>query len=471
MNGPRRNNVATLSVFFLLLVFAVACNGASPMDTVQPPSTTTMNPGLTEEPVSPSSASPTIVPTPTDAPARPTATAQPSPTPTPRAVPVPDLNCEGCSVVVLAKDGLRNIDFRRNQQFLLVGCYFDEQIDGPRGPRASRELVFSHKYQARIDDQVVVNWSPSATRDWPTEGCYEIATTYTGHGDYVYCPGSAFAGCRYGLGGIDIQMHTFKMLDHVEIPSGKWDNYRSVPPTPTPPPTAAVVPTPTPSPTPEPTATPLPDPTATRPPTATPAPMPTLIPTPTATPVPTPTPVPTATPTPEPRQWEYAGHWHRDLAYESVLNEVLKSEGSDGQAQVATLDADPSSWAADLSLSLGCIADLGVAYLTSYSWVVPPSVDTYAIGMWNEKTDSWAEENLGWYKNPLITDDGSAAYITNRTQLRQIIGILETAVENQNPDLVLNIGMFDSENEEVQDLWGEFDPTGLEDVLQYLPCF
>lgn len=139
--------------------------------------------------------------------------------------------------------------------------------------------------------------------------------------------------------------------------------------------------------------------------------------------------------------------------------------------KVATLDAIATAWSADLSLSLGCIDGLGVVYLTPYSWVVPPSVDTYAVGVWNEKTDSWVEGDLGWYKDPLITDDGSAIYVTNQTQLRQIIRILEKANQNRNPDLVLNVGMFDSKNDDMEDLWGEFDPTGLQDALQYLPCF
>ena len=153
------------------------------------------------------------------------------------------------------------------------------------------------------------------------------------------------------------------------------------------------------------------------------------------------------------------------------LNAVLQSEGFDSQAKVATLDAIPTGWAADLSLSLGCIGGIGVGYLTPYSWVVPPSVDTYVVGMWNRKTGAWVDDDLRSYKNPLFTDDGSAIYVSNKTQLRQIIGILEKANQNRNPDLALNVGMVDSKNEDVTALWGEFDPTGLQDALQYLPCF
>ena len=205
------------------------------------------------------------------------------------------------------------------------------------------------------------------------------------------------------------------------------------------------------------------------PPTRTFLTMPTVIYVPPPAPVSTAAPRPT--PAPEPIQWESTGHWYRDLVYESFLNGVLKEEGLDGQSSGATLDAMPTGWAADLNLTLACITDLGVAYLTPYSWVVPPSADTYVIGMWDGEAGDWVQEGLGWYKNPLITDDGSAIYITNRIQLRQIITLLETALVNRNPDLTLNVGIFDSENEDVVELWGVFDTTGLQDALQYLPCF
>ena len=162
------------------------------------------------------------------------------------------------------------------------------------------------------------------------------------------------------------------------------------------------------------------------------------------------------------------------MSYELALNAVLESQGFDNSAQVATLDADPTGWGFDLSFSLACVTGHRIAYLAPYSFVVPPSVDTYVVGMWNDEAGSWVEDGLGWYTSPILTDDGAAIYLTSRAQLRQIIAVLETANENQNPNLVLAIGMFDSTNEDVEDvreLWGQFDPTGLQDVLQYLPCF
>lgn len=229
--------------------------------------------------------------------------------------------------------------------------------------------------------------------------------------------------------------------------------------------------------TPYPTHTPYPTPTA--PPTPTPpptnTPSPTDTPSPTSTPYPTPTPEPTATPVPtpthEPSGWESTGNWHRDLAYEAALSVALEEIGFKDKPAVATLDAIPTGWAADLSLSLGCISGIGVTYLTPYAFEVPSSVDTYIIGMWNDKTGAWVVADAEEYRNPVITDDGWAIYITNNVQVRRIIGLLHTANQNRNPDLVLNAGMFNSQNEDETGLWGEFDPAGLQDALRYLPCF
>ena len=201
--------------------------------------------------------------TPTTTPVPPVTSPQPPATPPSKSLPIPDLDCEGCEVIVLDEDEVRDKYFRRGRQYLLAGCYYGEQIDGPRGPNADREVVFSHQNNAHVDDQIIVNWGASRTRDLPGQGCYELVATYTGEDDYTYCPGSVPGGCRAGFGGIALQFHTFKILDYAEISSGKWRDYRTAAPTPTPPPTATVVPFPTPPPTLSPTPTPTPEPTAT----------------------------------------------------------------------------------------------------------------------------------------------------------------------------------------------------------------
>ena len=164
------------------------------------------------------------------------------------------------------------------------------------------------------------------------------------------------------------------------------------------------------------------------------------------------------------------GNWYQDLAYETSLNAFLESEGINSRTQVVTMDAALTGWGPDLSLSLGCITGLAVAYLSPYSYVVPQMVDTYVVGVWDREAVSWVHEDLGRYHAPVITDDGSAIYVTNRTQLLQIVAILRTANENQHPNLILSAGMFDSRHEDVPGLWGQFDPTGLDKALRYLTC-
>ena len=219
-----------------------------------------------------------------------------TPTPAPRAMPVPGLGDGSHPIVVLGPDRLQDAGFRRSQRYILVGCYYEEEITGPRGPNADRELRFSYKSRADTDDTVTVDWGSSSERGLPERGCYELATTYTGPKKYVRTTRFNIPGT--GSGGIE--MHSFKMLDHAGISSDKWNEYRSAPPTPTPEPTATPSPTATPDPTATPTITPTPEPTATPPPTLTPTPTPTPTLTPTPSPTPTATPRPTSTPTPTP---------------------------------------------------------------------------------------------------------------------------------------------------------------------------
>ena len=260
---------------------------------------------IATQPVAPS---PTVAPRPTATP-MPTPTLTVTPTPAPKSMPVPDLDCEGCPVVVLGQDRLQNADFRRNRRYLLAGCYYGEEIAGPRGPNADRELMLSYKSRALRDDSyrsqadkgdiITIDWGSSSERDLPERGCYEIAAMYVGQKEYFRATRSSIPGVR-GSETRGTKIHSFKMLEHASISSDKWRDYRSAPPTPTPEPTPTPMPTPSPTPTTTPTVTPTPEPTATPTPTLTPPPTPTPTLTPTPSPTPTATPRPTATPTATP---------------------------------------------------------------------------------------------------------------------------------------------------------------------------
>lgn len=195
---------------------------------------------------------------------------------------------------------------------------------------------------------------------------------------------------------------------------------------------------------------------------------------PTNTPIPTPTPQPTATlvptSTPEP-QWQHMGNWVQAKTVEQSINEFAKSTGLDIQARIATLHSDGGEWGDELSISIGCIGPERVAYLTPYSGIVPNSVDTYVFGLWNNRTENWVEDDLGWYGNPDLTDDGSSIYIPSPARVNQIVRAMERANQNRDPEAILSAGIFNSENDEEPGLWGEFDASGLESALKYLTCF
>ena len=169
-------------------------------------------------------------------------------------------------------------------------------------------------------------------------------------------------------------------------------------------------------------------------------------------------------------EWEGTGDWYRDHDYELGVNLALEAQGLNISASFATLDALESEQSGDLSLTLGCIGKVKTMYLTPYSLEVPSSMDTYGVGMWDYKAGGVATGTWAIYKNPALTDDGSAIYVSKNSQVRGIVDALWKSDANQDPDLVLNAAMYDSTTE-YSGLWSDFDPTGLEDALDYLPCF
>ena len=245
------------------------------------------------------------------------------------------------------------------------------------------------------------------------------------------------------------------------------------------------VPTATPAPTytPYPTATPYPTPTTA--PTATPyptaTPRPTYTPYPTATPTPTPTPVPTATSTPlptatptlAPQVWSQTGSWYRDTLYEQSLVPIVEEIApwmSASDVRVATLDAVSTSPDRDLWLSLGCLGPLRIGYLGTYKYEVPSWVTSHSYGFWDEGRGGWSENVIEFYE-PVVTDDGAAIYTSDRTQLSQILSILRTATGPLPEGHILVAGMWPLDASVQTGLVAELDPTGLDDVMNYLTCF
>ena len=250
-------------------------------------------------------------------------------------------------------------------------------------------------------------------------------------------------------------------------------------------PTATSLPTQTPYPTYTPYPTPTEVPTATHYPTATPrptyTPYPTATPTPTPTAMPTPTPLPTATPVPTPtptptlapQVWDQTGYWYRDTEWEQGLVSILEVDApwiSSSDVKVATLDAISNSLDRDLWLSLVCLGSSRFAYLGTYEYEVPSWVNSHSYGFWDAERGEWSE-NIIYFYDPILTDDGSSILISGRTQLRQILSMLRTAAGPLPEGYVFVAGMWPGYGSSQRGLVSDFDPTGLNDVLDYLTCF
>ena len=98
-------------------------------------------------------------------------------------------------------------------------------------------------------------------------------------------------------------------------------------------------------------------------------------------------------------------------------------------------------------------------------------MDAYFVAIWNEITEKFVEGDSAFYYDAVITDDGSALFISHRLQIDNIIRMLEKLDQNRHPELELSINMFDSEDDDAEEFWADFDPTGLRDALAYLPCY
>ena len=447
---------ARLAVALAFLLFA-ACT--SPQATnlpdatpTQPAPTATVAPSDTPAALPSPTPVPSVnlVPSPTPAPTSPL-----SPTPGPKAFPMPDLDCDGCEVVVLNEGELQAKHFRQGRQYLLVGCYYGEQIDGPTGPNASREVIFSHQNNAHVDDQIIVNWGSSRTRDLPGSGCYELAVAYMGEDDYTYCHGSTPGGCRFGIGGIDLQFHTFKVLEYTGISSGKWSAYRALPPTPTPVPTAA----------PEPTTTP--EPTVTPTPTGTPEPTATLAPAPS----PTPTPIPTAQPSPTP--WLYTDHWARapDLEEELRRSGQINAPGHPIAYRSVLLQPDPMSPAQLIELAISCAhhetqGKFTIPQIFQFAEPFPATIGSFGFVIYDVEAQEFVKPIYTYTAYP--ADDHHSIIATHRNAARDLIGLLRHTAKGLPDHQYFMIDVLHEDGSLYTA--SVFDPSGIEDALEYLDC-
>ena len=210
-------------------------------------------------------------------------------------------------------------------------------------------------------------------------------------------------------------------------------------------------------------------------------PLPTLEPLPTYTPYPTytmyptttATRIPTSTPKPSPMQtgeWSGTGEWYRDPLFEDALTKHFQKQGFSHTAAAALLNADPQGWSSDLFLGLVCVGSFKAVYIWSYNFVIPDGFDAYTIGIWDKVAGEWTDYTSARF-TPIITDTGSAIYITNQAQVGQIIDIIKDTDRLENlPNLAMSAIIYDSMNTAGEHMGSEFNPAGWQDAALYLGC-
>lgn len=142
--------------------------------------------------------------------------------------------------------------------------------------------------------------------------------------------------------------------------------------------------------------------------------------------------------------------------------------GADYDIRAATLDADPRFTWGDLALSLTCINEQPVGYLSPYSLMVPVGADTYAAGIWEVVTGEWADRVSS--PTALLTDEGSSLIILNRATLLSILTLMNRTASGLPQGQEFSAGIWTSHSDD-PGIWGSFDPRGLEDGLEHLGCY
>ena len=113
--------------------------------------------------------------------------------------------------------------------------------------------------------------------------------------------------------------------------------------------------------------------------------------------------------------------------------------GVDYDVRIATLDSDPTSTLpGEIYLSLGCLNDVPWGWLTPYTLVVSADIDTFAVGIWDRKSEKFVDDIPN---QPAVrTDDESGLYISNRVVLSGVTRLLRQAASSLPQGQVLTAG-------------------------------
>jgi hypothetical protein len=144
--------------------------------------------------------------------------------------------------------------------------------------------------------------------------------------------------------------------------------------------------------------------------------------------------------------------------------------GTDYDVRIATLDADPTTAiSGEIYLSLGCLGDVPLGWLTPYTLVVSADIDTLAIGIWDRKSEKFVDAIPN---QPAVrTDDASGLFISNRVVLSGVTRLLRDAASGLPQGQALTAGMGGKSSDGTTWMWADYDVDGLLDALNYLGCF
>ena len=165
--------------------------------------------------------------------------------------------------------------------------------------------------------------------------------------------------------------------------------------------------------------------------------------------------------------WERSGDWSRNEYEEQGFAEYLRRQGIRAESiRIASLDSPIISPDRDAFITFGCIDGLGVVHILSYTDKLPVGETEYAFGLFGVGVTGPDDV----FSHTDLANVGEVAgdyriIITEPARINSILEMLRTAAGT--PDKL--VGLDVRRRNEV--LRATFEPTGIEDALDYLGCF
>ena len=165
--------------------------------------------------------------------------------------------------------------------------------------------------------------------------------------------------------------------------------------------------------------------------------------------------------------WERSGDWSRNEYAEQGFAEYLRRQGIRAESiKMVSLDSPVISPDRDVFITFGCIDGLGVVRIMSYTDKLPAGETEYAFGLFG--VGSAGPDDV--FSHTALANVGEVAgdYRISITEPERISSILETLRSAAGTPGKL-VGLDVRRRDEF--LRATFEPTGIEDALQYVGCF